>query len=242
MIEPEVLFEDQVFLVINKPSGWVVNYVSSAKKSPILETWLADKYTYEIAGNKEYRSGIVHRLDKETSGVLVVAKTETAFKYLQKQFKVREVKKQYLALVHGKVEPGDGVISAPIGRLPWRRDRFGVIAGGRKAETSYSAKDYYVRRISSKEEFTLLKVSPRTGRTHQIRVHMKRLGYPVVGDEFYAGRKVSRKDREWCPRLFLHAWKLSIKHPKSKKLMSFKSELPPDLQSVITHLEKPREN
>ena len=241
MINPEVLFEDEVFLVINKPSGWVVNYVSSAKKSPILETWLTKNYKYEIAGNKEFRSGIVHRLDKETSGVLVVAKTEVAFKYLQKQFKSRQVKKQYLALVHVKVEPGDGVISTPIGRLPWRRDRFGVIAGGRNAETGYSAKDYY-KQVSNSQEFTLLKVSPRTGRTHQIRVHMKRLGHSVVGDEFYAGRKVSRSDREWCPRLFLHAWKLSIKHPENEKLMSFKSELPSDLQGAITHLEKPREN
>lgn len=241
MIKPEVIFEDGVFLVINKPPGWVVNEVSSAKKSPILETWLSDNYKYSIAQSKEFRSGIVHRLDKETSGVLVVAKTEVAFDDLQKQFKMRKVNKQYLALVHGKVEPGDGVISAPVGRLPWRRDRFGVHAGGKKAETSYKKKEYY-KLTSTGEDFTLLEVIPRTGRTHQIRVHMKRLGHPVVSDEFYAGRKTARSDRKWCPRLFLHASELEFTHPETMKRVPFKSKLSSDLQDVVTLLEKPREN
>jgi len=238
---PKVLFEDKALLVLNKPSGWVVNYVDSATANPILESWLTENFDYTLAGDKEFRSGIVHRLDKETSGVLVVAKTKDVFRKLQAQFKDRLVKKEYTALVHGRVKPAGGVVIVPIGRLPWRRDRFGVLAGGKSAETSYVTREYYTR-DSGKEDYTLLKVMPRTGRTHQIRVHMKHLGYPIVSDEFYAGRKVSREDRKWCSRLFLHAKSLEVIHPISGETMTFKSSLPGDLQKVIKLLEKPHEN
>lgn len=184
---------------------------------------------------------MVHRIDKETSGVLIIAKNPEAFSELQRQFKEREVAKKYLALAHGKVVPEEGSITAAVGRLPWNRERFGVLPGGREAET-----EYRVLSISKlvpvgmeyrgKEEFSLLELHPKTGRTHQIRVHLKSIGHPIVGDAFYAGRKTSREDRKWCPRLFLHAAEISFKHPKTGEKMMVKSELPKDLTEVLGKL------
>jgi len=135
--------------------------------------------------------------------------------------------------VHGRVAPNQGHIDAAVGRLPWRRDRFGVMAGGREASTDYKVLKHYKK---DNEDFSYLEAYPKTGRTHQIRIHLKYLGYPLVGDEFYAGRKTARKDRVWCPRLFLHAGKISFAHPLSGKQMAFESELPDDLQVAIKSL------
>ena len=173
----------------------------------------------------------MHRLDKETSGILIVAKTKKAFENLQQQFKDRKISKTYTALVHGQVEPKEGTIEAPVGRLPWRRDRFGVLPGGREATTGYKVREYY-------KDYTLLELKPKTGRTHQIRIHLKHLGHPVVADTFYAGRKTARADRLWCPRLFLHASGISFTHPETGKEISFKSKLPADLLQVLTNLKK----
>ncbi len=138
-------------------------------------------------------------------------------------------------MVHGKVEPAQGEIKAPVGRLPWRRDRFGVLAGGRAAETSYQVIGYY--QIKN-EPLSLVELFPKTGRTHQIRVHLRYLGHPIVADTFYAGRKRSREDKKWCPRLFLHASKIGFKHPQTGKRVVFKSELPPELEQVLQFLYK----
>src|SRR5690606_3891808 len=110
---------------------------------------------------------------------------------MQRQFKERKVSKTYMALAHGKVGPKEGTINAPVGRTPWRRDRFGVIAGGREAKTKYTVREYYKK---DDENYTLVELNPVTGRTHQIRIHLKYLGFPIVGDTFYAGRKTARKD------------------------------------------------
>ena len=232
-MEPEVIFEDDSILILDKPAGWIVNDAITVGAQPTVQGWLRRNFQFPISNFQTLRNGIVHRLDKETSGVMVVAKTKKAFENLQAQFKAREVSKTYTALVHGKVGFEKGVIKAPIGRLPWNRIRFGVLPGGREAETTYRVKSYYKK---DGENFTLLELKPKTGRTHQIRVHLKHLSHPVVSDEFYAGRKTSRVDRTWCPRLFLHASGITFSHPKTGKKTSFKSELPTDLNKALNSL------
>ena len=141
-------------------------------------------------------------------------------------------------MVHGKIEPKNGKIEVTIGRLPWRRDRFGVLPGGREASTSYQVIDYFTR---DGEEYSLVEAKPKTGRTHQIRIHLKYLGHPVVADEFYAGRKTARRDRTWCPRLFLHAASIEFFHPERGQKVKFSSGLPADLAVALVTLEKLRE-
>ncbi len=234
MIQPEILWEDPYFLLIQKPSGWIVNEASTTKDNPVVQSWL-NSFDFPIAQNSEFRSGIVHRLDKETSGVLLVAKTEEMFYALQKLFKDRKVVKTYLALVHGEVNPSTGSIKTTVGRLPWNRERFGVLAGGRDSETSYKVLEYYK---NDKEILSLTEFYPKTGRTHQIRIHAKYLKHPLVADRFYGGRKTSRKDLKWCPRLFLHAKKLEFIHPITNKKVSVEAPIPTDLARVLSKLEK----
>ena len=225
------------------------------------------------------RAGIVHRLDKETSGCLIIAKNPEAFFKLQSFFKERKVHKMYIALVHGKLVPEIGEINAPVGRLPWNREQFGVVPGGKEAVTKYEVVEYYEiaksqlsvlsfrlsdRSLSgnqsfsssetgeqktnklksenrppktdNREVFTLVHLFPQTGRTHQLRVHMKYLGFPIVGDYLYGGRKLQRDDRQWCPRVFLHAAKLEFPHPETGKMISTSAPLPPELEQVLTAL------
>lgn len=229
---PKIIHEDQYFFVVEKPSGWITNEAGTTTTQPVLQTWIKQNFDYELKGNWECRDGIVHRLDKETSGVLLVAKNEDAFRDLQRQFKERLVHKTYIALVHGKVEQSEGVINETVGRLPWRRDRFGVLADGREAVTAYKTISYHQAEMS-KEQFTLLELRPETGRTHQIRIHLKHIGHPIVGDEFYAGRKTARKDRHWCPRLFLHSGGITFQHPVNKTEVKFSSPLPEDLTDIL---------
>jgi 23S rRNA pseudouridine1911/1915/1917 synthase len=228
-MEPKIIFEDEYLMVLEKPAGWIVNDASTTKDQPIVQDWLRRNFQFSIFNFQELRNGIVHRLDKETSGLLVVAKTKEAFEGLQRAFKERKINKTYTALVHGIVEPKEGSIEAPVGRLPWRRDRFGVLPGGRGASTAYKTIGNYQLTISN-EKFTLLELKPKTGRTHQIRIHLKFIGHPIVSDEFYAGRKTARNDRKWCPRLFLHASGISFDHPVTGRNMAFRLNLPRDLK------------
>jgi len=232
----QILYEDEFLLVLNKPAGWVVNR-SETVKEETLQDWLEENFQFPIFNFQDYRSGIVHRLDKDTSGVLVVAKTPQIFENLQKQFKERGVGKRYLVLVHGNVQPTEGIIRAPIARSPFDRKRFGIFLGGREAETRYKKISNLKSQIS-KEKFSLLEIEPKTGRTHQIRVHLKYLGYPVVADEFYAGRKTYRTDKLWCPRQFLHASQLSFIHPQTGKKVKFSAPLSLDLKKALKYLKK----
>ncbi|MGA2910839.1 MAG: RluA family pseudouridine synthase [Candidatus Microgenomates bacterium] len=233
-MEPKIIYQDESFFVVDKPSGWITNEADTTTSQPVLQTWIRENFDYPLKGNTELRDGVVHRLDKETSGIIIIAKTKEAFEKLQSEFKNREVEKTYIALVHGKLTPKAGEIKAPVGRLPWRRDRFGVMPGGREAATLYKVIKFYP---GNNAGHTLVEFKPKTGRTHQIRIHAKFIGHAIVGDEFYAGRKTARNDRKWCPRLFLHAASIKFSHPFSGKEVKFESPLSQDLESSLHALE-----
>ena len=235
MNDIKIIFEDDNIIVLDKPAGITVNR-SETTKGNTLQDWLDKNLEFRIK-NSEFketdffkRAGIVHRIDKETSGLLVVAKNSEAFENLQKQFKERKVKKTYIALAHGKLT-GEGEINIPIGRLPWNRTRFGVLAGGREALTKYKVLSN--PKIGD-DTLSLIELYPETGRTHQIRVHLKYINHPIFSDDFYAGRKTSRNDRKILPRLFLHAKKISFADPKSGKKLFFESDLPKELKDLIS--------
>ena len=252
-MNPKVLYEDDYFLVIDKPAGVVVNRAESVKEETV-QDWVKKLMNFTNPANladgenEDFiaRDGIVHRLDKETSGLLLIAKTPRVFANLQEQFKNRQVKKKYIALVHGMVRNDHGVIKNDLGRLPWNRERFGLLGNGKYAETEYKA----IKRLSveATEEmkrkhpgqdygFTLLEVSPKTGRTHQIRVHLKSIGHPVVSDELYAGRKTAREDRRWCKRMFLHACLIEFLHTETGESVRIECALPDDLKEAVRGLE-----
>lgn len=225
MLAPKIIYQDNQILVINKPSELVVNRAESVK-GKTLQDWMEEEVLQDLKSqeinqaNEVFvkRSGLVHRLDKDTSGVMVLAKTATTFTNLQKQFKQRKVHKTYLALVHGKVAPKTGDIKMPLGRQPENRKRFTVRLGGRMSETKYQV-------LQIIDDFSLVEVEPKTGRTHQIRVHLKHIGHPLVSDPIYLGKKRLKQDQLWCSRLFLHAQSLSFIHPQTRKRLSFKAPL-----------------
>lgn len=235
-----ILYQDDDLLVVSKPAGLVVNEARSVKEET-LQTWLQDKFwknrEADSAGTGDFylRKGIVHRLDKDTSGMLLCALKEKIFISLQEQFQKRTVLKKYFSLAHGKIVPSEGTVNVPLGRLPWNRERFGVLADGKESATTYKVIGNYQ---FLKEQYSYLEVTPLTGRTHQIRVHLKYLGHPVVSDKFYAGRKIYKKDLKFCPRLFLHAGHLEFMHPGSGKSVILDCPLPADLQTVLDSLTK----
>lgn len=239
MIEPEILYEDEEVMVINKPAGFIVNKSDTTRYETTVQEWVEKRRTHDdkkegIVQDSDFykRGGIVHRLDKETSGVLIIAKTPFSFENLQKQFKERTVKKKYQALVHGIISENAGEINAPIGRLPWNRMRFGVLSEGRESFTKYVVLDRFEK---NQNAYTLVELYPQTGRTHQIRVHLKHIGHPIVSDELYAGRKTARDDRKSVARLFLHASQITFKHPTTEKELSFKTQLPSELSLFLPH-------
>ena len=234
-MEPQIIYSDDALFVVDKPAGWITNDSLTTTIQPVLQTWIRKHYGYPLKGNAEMRDGIVHRLDKETSGVLIVAKTPEAFTKLQAEFKERKVQKTYTALLHGKLTEPSGVIEAEVGRLPWRRDRFGVIPNGRASLSEYKVIEFYP---GERGGYSLVEFYPKTGRTHQIRIHSKHIGHAIVADEFYAGRKTARNDRMFCPRLFLHASKIEFIHPVTGKKVEFESPLPEDLTRVLDYLKK----
>jgi 23S rRNA pseudouridine1911/1915/1917 synthase len=213
----EILFEDNFLAVLSKPVGMVVHPGAGHKGGTLVSGLLHHFGSLSQIGGVE-RPGIVHRLDKETSGCLVVAKTDSAHRSLAAQFAGREVGKVYLALVSGTPRRHSGVVDAPISRHPVNRKKMAVcaIGCGRPAVTEY-------RVLCSAGGVTLVECRPRTGRTHQIRVHLKHLGCPVLGDPLY-GRRGS------FSRHMLHAWKLEFRHPFDGRLLSFEATPPPEFR------------
>jgi len=277
-----ILFEDDELLVVNKPAKTVVNQAKTTKEETV-QSWFvqrvgAKEALQEIAKNSQVwidqvplefndkygtpaeiflqKQGVVHRLDKDTSGVLVLAKNPGSLVSLLDQFKNRKVKKKYLCLVHGKIKVGSSVIRAPIARSTANRQKFRVDIEGRNASTHYRVAqlfsgldfnqlDQEPEKIPTKikkelesyqQGFSLVECLPKTGRTHQLRVHFSHLGHPIVSDHAYAGEKRSNLDKRWCPRQFLHAQAIELTHPKTGKQVVFKAELTEELQQVLRFL------
>ncbi len=219
----DILYEDDDLIVLNKPAGMVVHPGAGRRSGTLVHALLAHCATLPGIGGVE-RPGIVHRLDRETSGVLVVAKTESAHQSLSRQFKTRVIKKQYAAVVHGEVRQETGRIEAPIGRREHDRKRMGVRdRGGREARTGYQV----LRRLPG---MTVLTLDPETGRTHQIRVHLAHIGHPVIGDRVYGGRREQRRTAsgEVAERHMLHARRLAFHHPTTGEWLEFEAPLPED--------------
>lgn len=225
-----IIFEDESICVIDKPYGVIVNNAESVK-SETIQSWFTTKYKI-LSGESEFaqKGGVVHRLDKDTSGVIVLAKTEEAYEKLKLQFLERTTKKTYLALVHGKMSQATGIISAPIDRHPKDRKKFYVSDNpSRTAITEWKVLQVL---SAQKEVLSLLELSPHTGRTHQLRVHMQHLHHPIVSDPIYGWQKSLKDDLKFCPRLFLHAKSLEFLHPKTLETKLYISPLPDDLKAI----------
>lgn len=296
---PKIVYEDDDILVIDKPAGLVV-HEGAGKEEWTVEKWLlhrSDDHRIESKNKNDYCSSevsmdietksrtkkeslisIIHRLDKDTSGLMIIAKTQEAVENLKNQFAQRQVKKEYTTLVLGRVEPSRGVISGKIGRSPKNRQKMAVLylGQGREARTRYEVAKYFNYPSTRKEQgdasvekwysnhelritnhgssrlpaesagrsnnniLSFLKVFPETGRTHQIRVHLKHFGYPVIGDQKY-NTKISKKISKdlGLTHQFLHASQLEFRHPEIGKWMAFKSNLPENLTLLLTGARPP---
>jgi 23S rRNA pseudouridine1911/1915/1917 synthase len=233
----EILHEDDDIIVINKQSGLVVHPAPGHYSGTLVNALL-----YHCPGLKGIggvmRPGIVHRLDKDTSGALVVAKNDKAHVHLSKQFKSRRVKKEYLALVHGKMESGSGAVSLPIGRHPVDRKKMSINSRkSRVAETTWHVREHF-------ESASLIEVNLKTGRTHQIRVHCAAIKHPILGDKVYGPRKRGKHGAHIdnligrVPRQMLHAWRIALTHPASNEVASFEAPIPSDMKTVISALRQ----
>jgi 23S rRNA pseudouridine1911/1915/1917 synthase len=236
-VEPEaialdVLYEDERLLVINKPAGMVVHPAPGNWRGTLVAA-LLHHWHGPRPGLDPFRPGIVHRLDKDTSGVLVIAKDAPTLAALGHQFRRREVKKQYLAWVWGRVRRQRGTITEPIGRNPAHRTRMAVRRGGREAETAFEVVERF-------DQVTLLRLFPRTGRTHQIRVHLAAIGHPIVGDAVYGRRRSA--GAVLIARQALHAEQLEFCHPGSGQRLRFTAPIPSDLLAVRARGVHPLDN
>lgn len=232
-----VVYEDDALLVVDKPAGMVVHPAPGHTGGTLANALLA--HSPALAGldlpSSEQRPGIVHRLDRDTSGLILLAKTEKVQRALQQQFKDRRVDKAYLALVHGHLQPAWGRIEAPIGRDPQHRQRMAVLPGGREAVTEYHVLEQFAWQTGpAAGMYSLVKAEPRTGRTHQIRVHLASVGHAVVGDPVY-GRRRTHLPLE---RQFLHAGHLGFQHPVTGQRLELDAPLPADLAGVLELLRE----
>jgi 23S rRNA pseudouridine1911/1915/1917 synthase len=222
----DVIFENNDLIVVNKPAGLVVHPAAGHAQGTLIHAVLAHAPEIEGVGG-EIRPGLVHRLDKDTSGLIVLAKNELTQRFLQDQFQKREVEKTYIALVDGHPKSASGRVDAPIGRDLRERKRMAVVstAKGRPAITDYRVAEKF-------EDHSLLELTPHTGRTHQIRVHLAFIGCPVVGDRVYGKRKPSLP----LPRHFLHAFRLKLQIPGETSFMLFEAPLPSELVEILKFL------
>jgi 23S rRNA pseudouridine1911/1915/1917 synthase len=219
-----IIYENDDIIVLNKPAGLTVHPAPGHTSHTLVNALLAHCPELAAFGDSP-RPGIVHRLDKDTSGLMLIAKTIAAQQNLISQFKSHSVLKGYLVLVKGRLTPEKGSIEAPIGRHPGNRKRMAIVASGREAKTSYKVKEYL-------NSYTLLEVTIQTGRTHQIRVHLAAIGYPVIGDSTYGVRSVYLK------RQFVHAFKLGFHLPSNGEYREFTCDLPSDLQQALADIKQ----
>jgi 23S rRNA pseudouridine1911/1915/1917 synthase len=224
----DIVFENDDLLVVNKPAGMVVHPAAGHSSGTLVHAVLGYEPDIEGIGGEE-RPGVVHRLDKETSGLIVLAKNERAHRWLQDQFRLRKVEKTYLALVDGKPPTPTGRVEAPIGRDPSHRKKMAVVHAGKGRE---AVSEYHT--LESFKEHTLLEFHPLTGRTHQIRLHCAFLGCPIVGDSVYGKRNFTLN----INRHFLHAAKLSIVLPNETAPRLFEAELPDELKQALEEVKQ----
>jgi 23S rRNA pseudouridine1911/1915/1917 synthase len=228
----DICYEDDDIILVNKPAGMVVHPSAGNETGTLVNAIL--HYCPDIEGiDFTHRPGIVHRLDKYTSGLIVVAKNDRALRAMQHQFKTRTIKKRYIALVEGQIQPPAALIDAPIGRDVNQRKKMAVIsprlsATAREAQTHYETAVVY-------DDYTLVNCYPYTGRTHQIRVHMAYIGFPIVCDHIYGRRKPAFPQLK---RHFLHAAELTFKRPFDGAELTFEASLPSELQSILDHLDQ----
>lgn len=221
----DIVYEDKDVIVINKEQGMVVHPAPGNYKDTLVNALLYHcKDLSSINGVK--RPGIVHRIDKDTSGLIMVAKNDVAHNFLADQLKDKTASRVYIALVHGRVHVKKGIIKAPIGRDPKSRVKMAVVKDGKEATTEFTVLDYY-------KDFTLIECRLKTGRTHQIRVHMSYIGYPLVGDPLYGPRKLRYGDKQ-----YLHAKELSFIHPSSKERVTFTTETPKYFTDFIKEISE----
>ena len=243
-----IIYEDKDIIVLNKPPGIVVHPAAGNAEGTLVNALL--HHCRDLSGiGGSIRPGVVHRLDKDTSGIIVFAKTNEAHLNLSQQIKDREVKKIYLALVHGRMKNDSGIIDAHIGRHPVHRKKMAVISSAnlkkREALTHYKAVKIYSTKggslpaaslrqagASGEKGYTLVELDLKTGRTHQIRVHLSHIGYPVVGDKTYS----KKKNDIGASRQMLHASQLCFNHPITGRYMEFKAEIPGDMEKVLEDL------
>lgn len=275
MLTMPILYEDEDLLVLNKPAGRVVNQAKTNSELSIQEeVWLQvselpiarGEWLVQIPDGFddsfgdadtiwEQRQGMVHRLDKDTSGVLIWAKHPGALISLLAQFRQRTTAKEYLCLTHGRFTIDSDTINLPMKRAKFDRQRFAVDPEGRPAVTEYQVEASFsglnevalashpeIKQIRKnlrlyQAGFSLVRCWPKTGRTHQIRVHLHALQHPIVGDTKYVGKKRAVVDQLWCARQFLHAAKLTINHPRTNQPVTFTAELPSDLEQALSLLE-----
>ncbi len=228
-LEPEnipldIVYEDDDVIVVNKPSGMVVHPSPGHPDHTLVNALLYHSPLSTINGT--YRPGIVHRIDKDTSGLLMVAKNDNAHRSLATQLKNKTNLREYIALVHGVIKQDEGTIDAPLGRSPKDRKRQAIVADGRHAVTHFKVLERYLN-------YTLISCWLETGRTHQIRVHMKSIGHPLAGDPLYGPRKTINGSGQ-----FLHAKKLGFKHPVTGKQLVFEAPLPEDFERVLRRLRE----
>jgi 23S rRNA pseudouridine1911/1915/1917 synthase len=217
-----IIYEDEDILVIDKPASLTVHPAPGHPNHTLVNAILAHCPGLAVS-NELMRPGIVHRLDKDTSGLIVIVKNDFARDYIAAQFKSRTVTKGYLVLVRGRLSPEQGIIEAPIGRDPHSRRRMSIVENGKEASTKYQVWKYL-------DNYTLVEVTPLTGRTHQIRIHLSAIGYPVVGDPIYGIKSA------YLNRQFIHAYRLGFCLPSTKQYQEFTSPLPMDLEQALEHL------